>query len=375
MVRRAARRRAQPPAPAPTLAWVGGVEGRLEIIDQTVLPGRFRVLRVRDARSLWRDIRRLAVRGAPAIGVAAAYGVVLGCRDRPGGTPAAFLRRVDTAVKLLASSRPTAVNLFWALEQMRAAAGRLAARRPFRPDKALRGLLEEARAIHDADRALCDAIGRNGAALLPRRATVLTHCNAGALATGGAGTALAVIYSAVAQGKKVRVFADETRPLLQGARLTSWELSRAGIDVTLLCDSAAASVLRSKEVDCVVVGADRIARNGDVANKIGTYGVAVAARAHGVPFYVAAPSTTFDLTLRSGAEIPIEERSASEVVEGARGRTAPGGVAVYNPAFDVTPAKLVTGIITERGILRPPYVRSIAYSFARQKTATRRRQR
>jgi methylthioribose-1-phosphate isomerase len=231
--------------------------------------------------------------------------------------------------------------------------------------QAAAGLLAEARAIHAEDEALCEAIGRHGAALLRSGWSVLTHCNAGALATGGSGTALAVVYSAAAAGKDIKVFADETRPLLQGARLTAWELKRGGIDVTLICDGAAASVLGSGKGQCVVVGADRIAANGDAANKIGTYGLAVLAREHGVPFYVAAPSTTFDLRIRSGKEIPIEERAAAEVATSFGRRTAPEGVSVYNPAFDVTPAGYITGIITEKGVIRPPYPRNIARAFGR----------
>ena len=243
-----------------------------------------------------------------AIGVAAAYGVVPRRATSRATTPARFRGDVLRVAQRLASSRPTAVNLFWSLERMRGALRRVLAE-PGEFDRRAAGerLLEEARAIHGEDRALCDAIGRHGAQLIGNGWTVLTHCNAGALATGGSGTALAVIYEAARQGKKLEVFADETRPLLQGARLTSWELQRAGIDVTVICDNAAASVLQSGRVQCVVVGADRIAANGDVANKVGTYGVAVLAREHGVPFYVAAPSTTFDLSLRSGAEIPIED--------------------------------------------------------------------
>ncbi len=347
-----------------TLKWVGGTGGHVAIIDQTLLPAKLEILAVKDARAMWDAIRRLAVRGAPAIGVAAAYGVVLGARRSRARTAERFQADVASVADYLSTSRPTAVNLFWALDRMRRAMGRILdeaapAAGVFNRRAALERLLEEAKAIHCEDRDLCEAIGRHGAALLRNGWNVLTHCNAGALATGGSGTALAAVYAASRDGKKIGVFAGETRPLLQGSRLTSWELKQAGIDVTLICDNAAASVLRSGKVQCVIVGADRIASNGDVANKIGTYGVAVLAREHAIPFYVAAPSTTFDLSIRSGAEIPIEVRPPAEVVDGFGKRTAPEGIAVFNPAFDVTPARLVTAIITEAGVIRPPYRRNI----------------
>ncbi|HVR74319.1 MAG TPA: S-methyl-5-thioribose-1-phosphate isomerase, partial [Planctomycetota bacterium] len=277
----------RPPAPVPTLRWVGGVGGAVEMIDQTLLPAKLQVITVRDERALRSAIRRLAVRGAPAIGVAAAYGIVLAARSSRASSQGAFRRAVQAASKRIAASRPTAVNLFWALERMEARLGALLdGTRSFDRDALIAALLEEARSIHREDEELCRAIGRHGAALLENGWNVLTHCNAGALATGGSGTALAVVYAAREAGLEVGVFADETRPLLQGARLTSWELGRAGVHVTLICDSAAASVIGSGRVHCVIVGADRIAANGDVANKIGTYGVAVLAREHGVPFYV-----------------------------------------------------------------------------------------
>jgi len=334
------------------------------MIDQTLLPEKYKVLRVRDMETLWDAIRRLAVRGAPAIGVAAAYGVVLGLRQSPWATRKRFLQRLAIVKKYLASSRPTAVNLFWALDRMeQKAVGIVEAEEtaklsPARRRAILGAILEEACRVHAEDKELCAEIGRHGAKLLRSGWNVLTHCNAGALATGGSGTALSVIYSAVRAGKEIAVFADETRPLLQGARLTAWELGKAGIDVTVICDGAAASVLGSGRVQCVVVGADRIARNGDVANKIGTYGVAVLARENDVPFYVAAPSTTFDFALASGKEIPIEERDADEVLS-PRGRRAAGGATAFNPAFDVTPARYVRGIITERGVISAPYTKNI----------------
>ena len=339
---------------SPALEWKGGVDGYLWLLDQTLLPGRIRRLRVRDVETVFDSIRRLAVRGAPAIGCAAAYGVVLGLRPSRARAVRPRARELKRVVDYLASSRPTAVNLFWALERMRRVAESASVRTLDR-DAYLERLLEEASAIQDEDRELCRRIGEHGASLLRNGDGVLTHCNAGALATGGMGTALSVMYAAAADGKTLHVFADETRPLLQGARLTSWELREAGIEVTVICDNAAASVFRSGRLQCVVVGADRIARNGDVANKIGTYGVAVLAHEHGVPFYVAAPSTTFDRTIRRGDDIPIEERDADEVTAGFGARTAPEGVDVYNPAFDVTPAKYVSGIVTEHGVLRAPY--------------------
>lgn len=345
-------------APARALTWKGSVRGYVDMLDQTRLPNAVKMLRIRDVSNMVEAIRRLSVRGAPAIGVAAAYGVVLGVRDHVDARPAAFKRQLAKTVKELAASRPTAVNLFWALNRMRERAESLLGEGQ-KPAGTVVALLEEAKRIHSEDEELCEAIGRHGATLIRNNSTVLTHCNAGALATGGLGTALAVIYKAKEAGKNVRVFADETRPLLQGARLTSWELARVGIETTLICDSVAPVALREGRIQAVVVGADRVARNGDTANKIGTYGLAVQAREHGVPFYVAAPSTTFDFSLRSGEEIPIEERGAEEVTRGFGALTAPEGVGVYNPAFDVTPSKYVTAFITERGVIRRPFTREI----------------
>lgn len=357
---RASRKVRDPdPAVPGTLRWVGGPGGYLSLLDQTLLPGRVKFLRIRNLQVVVDAIQRLAVRGAPAIGIAAAYGMVLGLREEKLSTPAAFKRSLAKVRKSLAESRPTAVNLFWSLERMSARAEELAAGKLASRDL-LKKLLQEALEIHEEDRSLCRAIGEHGGRLLRSGWSVLTHCNAGSLATGGMGTALAVIYSAVQGGKKIRVYADETRPLLQGARLTSWELNEAGIEVTVACDNAAASLMGSGQVQCVVVGADRIAANGDVANKIGTYGVAVLAREHGIPFYVAAPSTTFDPHTPSGEKIPIEHREAAEVAEPFGLRSMPRGVGVYNPAFDVTPARYVTGFITEQGLLEAPYKRKIS---------------
>ena len=299
-------------------------------------------LECRTVEDVWQAIRQLSVRGAPAIGIAAAYGVCLGVY---GG------RRVDDVCEYLATSRPTAVNLFWALERMRSVVPRIAER-----------LLAEAKAIHDEDCELCALIGRHGADLLadlPEGAGILTHCNTGALATGGDGTAAAVIYELARRGKRPRVFADETRPLLQGARLTMWELAQRNIDATLICDSAAAQVMREGRVAAVITGADRIAANGDTANKIGTYSVATLASAHRIPFYVAAPTTTFDLSIANGGEIPIEQRAAEEITHAFGRQTAPDGAQVYNPAFDVTPAELISAIITDRGVIRPVNVDTV----------------
>ncbi len=319
----------------------------LEILDQTRLPGEEIWLRLTTPAQVIEAIQSLRVRGAPLIGVAGAYALVLAAGGA-GGAAA-----VRAAAPSVAAARPTAVNLRWAVDRML----RRLATAPAAPLDALR---EEADAIRDEDERACRAIGRHGAALLKGRATVLTHCNAGALATAGYGTALGIIYAAVEMGKKVAVFADETRPLLQGARLTAWELARAGIDVTLLADAAAGALLRAGRIDAVIVGADRIAANGDVANKIGTYPLAVLAKTHGVPFYVAAPRSTFDLSCPDGLRIPIEERAAAELTRGFGVSTAPDGVSVYAPAFDVTPAALVTAIVTETGLIRPVSRETIA---------------
>lgn len=334
-----------------TLRWIGDVDGHLELLDQTLLPTEQRYLACRDVETLFEAIRALRVRGAPAIGIAAAYGVTLGLQRAVDLNEHDFFAQLDQTCRYLATSRPTAVNLFWALDRVRRAAD---LQRGVVPLDLMRSmLLDEARAVHDEDLAMCRAIGRNGAALLQDGDGVLTHCNAGALATSDFGTALAAIYSAQADGKRLRVFADETRPLLQGARLTAWELMQRGVDVTLICDNMAAQVMREGRIQAVIVGADRIAANGDAANKIGTYGVALLAAAHEIPFYIAAPSTTFDLTLADGWAIPIEERDPREVTEGFGRRTAPEGVKVYNPAFDVTPARLIRGIVCEHGVIAP----------------------
>jgi methylthioribose-1-phosphate isomerase len=336
--------------PVATITWEGGRPGHVRMIDQTRLPTELVVLDVRTPEQMFDAIRRLAVRGAPAIGVAAAFGLLLGIQGHDEKDRADALGRAKETAAYLAEARPTAVNLFWALERMVARASR-----DFEAGGGIvDGLFEEARAIFDEDRDICRRIGEVGEKLLRDGATVLTHCNAGGLATSDYGTALAPIYAAKERGKRVAVFADETRPLLQGSRLTAWELMQSGVDVTLITDSMAARVMFERRIDLVLVGADRIARNGDVANKIGTYGVAVLAREHGIPFYVCAPLSTFDRRIESGDEIPIEQRSPDEVTRGFGPATAPEGVRVYNPAFDVTPARLVTGIVTEVGLIESP---------------------
>ena len=334
----------------------------VRLIDQRALPAREAYVVCRDAAETAEAIRAMVVRGAPAIGCAAAFGVAVEAERLAAASPDAFDAAMEHALVLLAAARPTAVNLGLAVARMREALS--AARRGgASPSRAAESLGREAQAIHDEDLASCRAIGRHGAELVPERATVLTHCNAGGLATAGYGTALGVVRGAVEAGKSVRVLADETRPFLQGARLTAWELMKDGIETVLMADGVAASVLARGDIDLVVVGADRIAANGDVANKIGTYGVAVLAREHGVPFYVAAPLSTIDLSCPSGAAIPIEERDPREVTDFAGTRVAPEGVGVLNPAFDVTPARLVSAIVTERGIARPPYPSSLADLF------------
>jgi methylthioribose-1-phosphate isomerase len=348
-----------------TLRWIGdAASGHLVLIDQTRLPLELIELECRDVEAAWEAIKQLRVRGAPAIGIAAAYGVVLGCQAAAAGEEAAYFERLGAVSRYLAESRPTAVNLFWALDRMQAKAASL--RGKLASAELHRALLAEAMAIHEEDRALCRAIGRYGAALLGAGSGVLTHCNAGGLATAEYGTALAVFFTCQDQGKKLHVFVDETRPLLQGARLTAWELTQRGIEATLICDSMAGQVMREGKIQAVVVGADRIAANGDTANKIGTYSVAVLAQAHGIPFYVAAPTTTFDLTLDSGDTIPIEERAAAEITHGFGRQTAPEGIGVYNPAFDVTPARLIKAIITERGIIEPVSRKTIARVVGRE---------
>jgi len=331
-----------------TLRWSNG---RLELLDQRALPSRVAYLPYDSARAVAEGIRDMVVRGAPAIGCAAAYGIALEAQRLQQAAAGEFAAGLARAHETLAASRPTAVNLFWALARMRRKQETLAgAAAP----AAAAALLEEAHAIRDEDVRLNRAMGEHGAALLADGARVLTHCNAGALATAGHGTALGVIRSAIAAGKTISVFADETRPFLQGARLTAWELAQDGIPATLIADNAAGYLMSRNEIDAVIVGADRVAANGDVANKIGTYGVAVLAQRHGTPFYVACPLSTIDLAVASGADIPIEERDAREVTGYGEVRWAPPGIAARNPVFDVTPAALVTALITEKGVTYAP---------------------
>jgi methylthioribose-1-phosphate isomerase len=328
----------------PTIAWHGEERGHLELLDQTRLPDRREVLRLTRLDDVVDAIRRLCVRGAPAIGVAAAYGVVLGVREREPADPASFQRALAEVGGILDASRPTAVNLSWAVARLRAAGER---------EPSLRALLAEARAIHREDVDLCRRMAEHGADLIADGSVVLTHCNTGRLATAGDGTALALVFEAWRRGRRFRVLADETRPLLQGARLTAFELREEGIPVEIIVDSAAAGLMARGVVDLVLTGADRIAGNGDVANKVGTYGLALAARAHDVPMWVVAPASTFDLSIPDGAHIPIEDRDPDEVLCASGHRVAATDVSARNPAFDVTPGTLLTGLVTDRGLVRP----------------------
>lgn len=342
--------------PKPTIEWLGGADGFARIIDQTRLPLEYVLIDLKSSGEMFGAISRLAVRGAPAIGIAGAYGLVLAVGRHSFAGKDEFLAALDDAAAYLKSSRPTAVNLFWAIDR---AVGAVRAAAGGGPDALKDALLAEARSIHEEDRVICRSIGEVGQDIVSDGDVILTHCNAGALATADYGTALAVMYRAVEVGKRISVYADETRPLLQGSRLTAWELQDEGIDVTVICDNAAASLMRAGKIDLVITGADRIAANGDAANKIGTLGVACLAKAFGVPFYVAAPVSTFDLAIATGEEIPIEERAAEEVTEGFGRRTAPPGVKAYNPAFDVTPREYITAIVTEKGLIRKPDTDSV----------------
>lgn len=328
----------------------------LRILDQTRLPQKEVYLIVTHPKKLAQYIDHLSIRGAPAIGVAVAYGVALSAYRTRNKDVDLARERITRDITMLSKTRPTAVNLFWALQRMKQ---KLDSFRGKSARRMYQVLLSEAKKIHREDKNLCKKIGEYGAKLLPQRATVMTHCNAGALATGGWGTALGVIYAAKKRGKKLLVYVGETRPLLQGARLTTWELKKSAIPVILTVDAARGAVLKKGNVDMVVVGADRIAANGDTANKIGTYPLAVLAKRHRVPFYVAAPSTTFDLSTKSGRSIPIEERGEDEVLPYANVPT-PLSIRIYNPAFDITPHTLISGIITEKGVLRKPFKKNIA---------------
>ena len=342
----------------PSVAWQ---DDDIVMVDQRKLPAAEVYVTCKSVNDVAKAIKNMVIRGAPAIGVCAAMGLSLGAtRSKATGTKQ-FTTEFQRHCDLLAATRPTAVNLFWAIERMKRAfsEGALAGESV----EQLQGRLRrEADRIHDDDVASCRAIGAHGAALVPEQANILTHCNAGALATAGYGTALGVIRGAVEAGRKVRVLADETRPFLQGARLTAWELVKDGIDTTVITDNMAGAMMRKGDVDLVVVGADRIAANGDIANKIGTYTVAVLAKEHGIPFYVAAPSSTIDLSTKDGDAIPIEERDAREVTHVGSNQLAPDGAHVRNPSFDVTPHQYITAIITERGVFRPPFIESLPKS-------------
>ena len=337
-----------------TLEWT---EAGVRFIDQTKLPTEEVYVTCKDYKEVANAIRTMIVRGAPAIGVAAAMGVAIGTRRSKATTVSELERQLDVVCDAIAETRPTAVNLFWAIRRMREKFDEL---RSLPVERIKTELVAEAQRMHVEDIAANEAMGRHGAVLLPNSGGVLTHCNAGALATAGYGTALGVIRAAVESGKKLHVFADETRPFLQGSRLTAWELMKDGIPTTVIADNMAGAMMRQGKIDAVVVGADRVAANGDVANKIGTYTVAVLAKEHGIPFYVAAPTSTVDLKTPDGSKIPIEQRAATEVTHLAGKQIAPDAVRVENPAFDVTPSKYVAAIITERGVARAPYEESLA---------------
>lgn len=337
-----------------TVEWKGKY---LKVLDQTELPEKLVYLNCKTREEIWEAIKMLRVRGAPLLGVIGALSIAVEAQNYVCGELSKFKKRLYDTIRYIGSSRPTAVNLFWGLERVKKVidCGRYGSVKELKEQ-----IVREALAVLEEDVDICRRLGENGSRLLKSNAVVLTHCNAGALATAGMGTALAVIYAAHKQGKKIRVYADETRPLLQGSRLTAWELKEEGIDVTLICDHMAASVMRDKGISCVVVGADRIAANGDTANKIGTYSVAVLAKYHRIPFYVVAPISTIDPKIPNGSHIPIEERGSEEITNGFGKRTAPRGIKTFSPAFDVTPAELITAIVTEEGIVRSPFRRNIA---------------
>lgn len=341
----------------PTIEWA---DGKVRLIDQTLLPNEFKYVDCETVEDVWDAIKQLKVRGAPAIGIAGALGVVRGVWNFDTTNFVEFSNEVNRIADYLATSRPTAVNLFWALDRMKKT---VEENKDSSIAEIKKILLAEAQKIIDEDNETCRAIGKNGSELIEDGSTVLTHCNAGGLATASYGTALAVIYAAQEAGKSIKVYADETRPLLQGARLTTFELMQAEIDVVLICDNMAAQVMKEGKIDFVIVGADRIASNGDAANKIGTYNVAILAKEHKIPFYVAAPISTFDMSLASGDEIPIEQRGAEEITEGFGKRTAPDDVQVYSPAFDVTPARLIDAIITEKSVIEKPSIEKINTMF------------
>lgn len=344
----------------PTVTWG---EGEVEIIDQTLLPGRYLIKKIKNKEEMWEAIRSLRVRGAPAIGIAAALAVAAEMLRSKAVNFSDFSRELEEVTRYLATSRPTAVNLFWALERME----KTVRDHPgSSPEELKEILVREARKILAEDEAMCRAIGKAGDALIKDGDGILTHCNAGGLATSGFGSALAPIYVAFEKGKRIRVYSDETRPLLQGARLTLWELMEVGVDAIMICDNMAAQVMKEGKINLVITGADRVAANGDAANKIGTYGVAQLARAHDIPFYMAWPASTLDLLIPSGEGIPIEERGIEELVSFGGERIAPEGVKAYCPAFDVTPHELITAFITDRGLIYPPYDRNLKVFAAAQ---------
>jgi methylthioribose-1-phosphate isomerase len=351
----------------PTIAREGDV---VVMIDQRKLPAQEVYVRCKTAPEVARAIKTMVIRGAPAIGVAAAWGIALGMRRSTATGTQKFAAEFQKTCDLMAATRPTAVNLFWAIERMKRSFG-AAVQAGASVEQIKDRLDREAQMIHDEDVANCRAMGAFGADVVPADARILTHCNAGALATAGYGTALGVIRGAIEKGKRVAVFADETRPFLQGARLTAWELVRDGIDTTIITDNMSAALMGQGKVDLVVVGADRIAANGDTANKIGTYGVAVLAREHHIPFYVAAPLSTIDLRTPDGDHIPIEERNAREVTHVGSSQVAPAGAKIWNPAFDVTPHRFIAGIITERGIFRAPYTESLKQALETEPATVR----
>ena len=339
----------------PTIDWQ---DDTIVMVDQRKLPAQEVYVRCHSAQEVAKAIRTMIIRGAPAIGVAAAMGIALGVKKSKAKGTTQLAVEFQKICDLMSATRPTAVNLFWAITRMKRSFAE-GAQAGESPEELAARLEREARRIHDEDVESCRAMGLHGATIVPDRARVLTHCNAGALATAGYGSALGVIRAAVEKGKKIAVFADETRPFMQGARLTAWELVREGIETTVITESMAGPLMRAGEIDLVVVGADRIAANGDVANKIGTYTVAVLAREHNIPFYVAAPISTIDLATPDGEHIPIEERDQREVTHIGTSRLTPEGARIRNPAFDVTPHRYITGIITERGIFHPPYVETL----------------
>lgn len=343
--------------PVKTIYWE---DNKIKLVDQTLLPSEFKYLEIEHLETLWEAIKMLRVRGAPAIGIAAALGIALAASKSKAKTSQQLIEEISKASKYLATSRPTAVNLFWALERME----RYAEEYADKPLEELRQLIiNEAVGMIEEDNRKCRSIGKFGADLIKNGATILTHCNAGGLATASYGTALSPIYVATEEGKKIHVYADETRPLLQGSRLTAWELSQSGIDVTVICDNMAAMVMKEKGIDAVFVGADRIAANGDSANKIGTYPLSIVAKYHKVPFYIVAPRSTIDIAIPDGSHIPIEQRDRNEVLCLMGEQTAPHCVEVYNPAFDVTPHENITAIITEYGIIKPDFTKGIKEIF------------